>query len=126
MRCRINQYGRLHRRKVIQACCAAQSIEGRERQLTERHVRNCLHISMHHYQRLEIDRDGHNHILQCTWRERKELRHTEQRFRMGASAFFLSQRKHGVHACYCHAEELLSVSGSRHQRKGKAAEENKH
>ena len=44
---------------------------------------------------------------------------------MGAPAFFLSWREHGVHARHCHAEELLSVSDSEHQRKGKAAEEDK-
>ena len=80
---------------------------------------------MHPYQRLEINGERHHHVLQCTWREREELRHTEQRFRMGASAILVPRREHGVHARYSHAKELLSVSCSGHQRKGKAAEENK-
>ena len=44
---------------------------------------------------------------------------------MGASAFFFSWREHGIHARNSHAEEFLSVSDSGHQRKGKAAEEDK-
>lgn len=44
---------------------------------------------------------------------------------MGTPAFLFSGREHGIYARHRHAKELLSVSASEHQRKGKGTEEDK-
>ena len=78
---------------------------------------------MHPYQRLKVNRERHHHVLQCAWREREELRHSEQRFRMSTSDFLFSGREHGVHTRHCYAEKSLSVLCPPHLRKSQATEE---